>query len=147
MATSIESHAHRKLRRLHRYVPASEMARTAPALVRKFTERTGTIVGCYRNDGGSDDDWIVFTTYGIGAMFSGAWRYIHYSEIKEVVRQNSKSIESDDVLLGLRSQSVVTISVNGKDADKCTHDKHCIMMFIESVIGEANGDWDSPGAG
>lgn len=135
MDTSVASHAHRKLRRMGRYVPASDMSEITQALVADLPPDVGTIVGCYRNNGGLPTDWIVVTTDGISAMFDGTWRHIPYKEISRVVRDERKDVESDEVRLELRSMSHATMLVNGKDADRGTHDKYNFMMFLESVIG------------
>lgn len=137
MHVSIAAHAHRKLRRLERYVPASEMARKAEVVVGRIPIDAGTIVGCYQNDGGSATDWIVFTTDGVSAVFNGVWKHIRYSQVNRVVRDEVKGVHADEVCLELRSMSHATMLVNGKNAERGTHDKFMLMMFLESVIGTA----------
>jgi len=136
MDISVASHARRKLRRLERYLPGSKIAQDAAALVPQFPADANMIVGCYRNDSGSANDWIVFTTDGLSAKFDGVWRHIPYAEISSVVREDSKNIELDEVTLELGSQTPVTMLVNGKDVEKGVHDKYDVMMFLESVIGK-----------
>lgn len=135
MHVPVVSHAHRKLRRLERYVPASEIEQKAQAVVGQLPIDTGTIVGCYRNDGDLPTDWIVFTTDGVSANFDGVWKHIRYSEINRVVRSEVNDVDADEVCLELRSMNHATMLVNGKNTERGTHDKYMVMMFLESVIG------------
>jgi len=131
MDVPVASCLHRKLRRMERYVRASEISSKAQVILKRgFAE----IVGCYRNDRGTEDDWIVFTTNGISAVFDGEWRSIPYSEIRRVVREKTKDVDADEITLELRSMSRATFVVNGKDPERGTHDKYLIMMFLGHVI-------------
>lgn len=134
MNVTVASHAHRKLRRLGRYLPATSIAKDPAAFAIRLPTQLDTIVGCYRNDGGAAEDWIVFTNDGISAMFDGIWRHISYSAIIGVSREDGKSIEDDRVCLQLGSHQFATMLVNGKNVERDTHDKYAIMMFIESAI-------------
>jgi hypothetical protein len=137
MNVSVASHAHRKLRQLERYRSASAIVQNPPACLTLIPTLIETIVGCYRNDGGSATDWIVFTTDGISAMFDGIWGHIPYAEITGIVREDVKNVDTDEVCLKLRSQTCVSMLVSGKNVDRGTHDKYSIMMFLESVVAHA----------
>lgn len=140
MGISVSTHAHRKLRRLGRYVTSSEVAAKAKFVMQHIAIEPDTILGCYQNDGNLATDWIVFTTDGVSAMFDGVWRHIPYSDIKTVVRGVTKDVDNDEVWLELRSMSTVKMLVTGK-TERGTHDKYEVMMFLESVIN-ANGQDD-----
>jgi hypothetical protein len=131
---TVASHAHRKLRRLGRYLRANLIAEDPAAFAIRLPTQLDTIVGCYRNDGGAAEDWIVFTNDGISAMFDGMWRHISYSTIIGVRREDGKSIEDDRVCLELSSHQFAAMLVNGNNVERDTHDKYAIMMFIESAI-------------
>jgi hypothetical protein len=140
MRIAVASHAHRKLRRLERYIPAAEIADRAPAFAAQCPAESGKIVGVYRNDGTSRDEWIVFMTSGQSAVFDGVWRHISYSDISSVVWEEDKDVKADEVCLKLFSRARVTMLVNGKNVERGTHDKYEVMMFLESAIAVAAQD-------
>ena len=63
------------------------------------------------------------------------WQHIRYSEVNRVVRDEVNDVDADEVCLELSSMSHATMFVNGKNAERGTHDKYMVMMFLESVIG------------
>jgi hypothetical protein len=136
MDVPVAAHAHRKLRRLDRYVPASTIEADERANFLSKSPQGGDLVGFYRNDEKEYRNRIVFYSNGLSVDRDGIWQYVSYSDITKVIRAESHNVEEDEVSLEIGWKSILVLVIHGKDVGRGTHDKYDIMMFLDSVIAK-----------
>jgi|GEM_PF-5536558 len=134
MKIGIASHAHRKLKGLKRYVSSPKMTSDDLSLLASKIPAAGAVVGCYFNDLTNLRDRIVITDNGLVTTVDETFRFVRYRNMSHVVRGESKDVESDEILVMMRSAAIETIVIRGKDSEMGFHDKFAVMMFLESAI-------------
>jgi len=132
MPLSIATHAHRKLRRLTRYVSVTPL--TVVPYSAFLTPDEGEIVGYYRNNG---DAVLVFTTTGVIVPKDGLARFVPYAEMADVWPAEADDANEDALHVVLRSRARVTLPVQGRHGLLGTHDKYLVRMFLQSAMAAA----------
>jgi hypothetical protein len=137
MEVSVAMRAHRKLRKLSRYIPINENKGTSSwrlALARLHAGESA--VGVYENSQDSIENCILVTNQGLHFYKDDKWLYLNYEDMMSADLDNRKASNIDHITIHLRTGESVLIPVLGGDTETGTRDAFAMLMFLDHVLGD-----------